>query len=481
MKLPNFNLFKRSFVSLVITPRHLKAIKINTKNNSVVKFAQVEIPPGIIVNYRVKDSETLIKSIKELWEKNKIGEKYVGVVVPEFATYTKALSLPNLTDIEMKEALTWGIQEHLPVAVEEVVFDWKIIKREKDKAEVLTVAILKDVLFNYIDAVAKAGLSPLVVETPSLSIQRIIDKDESGKLIIYVSATEAILVITAKKEIVASSVVTTGNFQNIVSTAHQMLTHYNSQAIDKVMISGVGLTQDLVQFLSYNLGRTVQYAEVSVKGMAPPQVQDYLVGISLQHKDAAAPASELTINLLPPAWAEYYKKQATGIREWSLSLIASIIVWATFLTVLIVFMFLSLEVQNLQSGQNDDVANDLNVAVAEAKEANSLADSVINHTNSFIYPEKIINLLASAKTEGVTVSYYKVNFETGEIILAGNAATRTALLEYKRAVESHEELSTVSLPITSLVQDTNINFEVRLTYKSLVPQKKQPAKLKTTP
>lgn len=465
-------------MSLVITPRHLKAIQLNTKTNSAIKFAQIEIPPGVIVNYRVKDSETLVKLIRELWAKNKIKEKYVGVVVPEFATYTKGIELPNLTDTETREALTWSIQEHLPVAVSDVVFDWKLVKREKDKTKVLTVAILKEALFSYIDAVAKAELSPVVVETPSMSIQRIVDKDKIGKLIIYVSASEAILVISADGEIVATSVVTSGHFENIVSTAHQMLAHYSTLGIDKVMISGVGLTQDLVQFLNYNLGRSVQYADVKIKGLAPAQVQDYLIGISLQYKEPLAPESDQTINLLPPAWSEYYNKQSRGIHEWTLTLIASVVIWATFLAVFISFTFLSLQVESSKGEKGNMAGSDLNEAASEVKAVNSLADSVLSFKSNFIYPEKIINLLNSSKIDGVTINYYKINFETGEIIISGNATKSTVLLDFKNSIQKHDEFSEIILPFKSLSQETDVDYEMSFSYKSLVPSKKQPVKLK---
>jgi len=477
MKLPNFHLFKRSFISLVITPKHLKAVKINVKANSIIKLAEAQLPPGVIVNYRAKDKEALVKYIKELWTKNNIRDKYVGVVVPEFSTYTKSLSLPNLTDIELQEALSWRMQEFLPVSLDEVVFDWKILKREKEEAKVQVVAILKDVLFGYIDAVGTAGLFPLVVETPSLSIQRLIGGDETGKLIIYVNVNEAILIISEGEEIIASSVVTSENFNQIVTTAQQMLAHYSNVSIQKVVISGVGLTQDLVQFLNYNLGRSVQFADVKVKGMLPGQVQDFLIGISLQHKDPAEPESELTINLLPPSWADYYKKQSTGIRAWTLTLAASIIIWATFLSVLIVFMFLSLEVENLENSEASTKSQELNEAVAKVNDANSLAGEVLAITENMIYPQEIFNMLARAKNAGITISFQRVNLSTGEVTLSGTALTRAELLAFRDSLGKEEKFTEVSLPISNLIEEVNINFEVRLFYKDLIKTKKAPARL----
>ncbi len=465
-------------MSLVISPKNLKVIKINTKTNSVVKLAQAQLPPGVIMNYKVKEKDYLIAAIKDLWNKNRISDKYVGVVVPEFSTYTKSFTLPNLSDVELTEALGFKLQEFLPTTIDEVVFDWKIIKREKDTAHVSVVAILKDVLFGYIDAVGASGLSPLVVETPSLSVQRLLDQDESGKLIIYVNTGEAILVMSSASEIIASSVVTSNDFNVIVSTARQMLTHYSTISIQKVVIAGVGITQDLVQFLTYNLGRSVQFVAPPVKGLLPGQVQDFLIGISLQHKDPAEPRSEATINLLPPSWAEYYKKQSTGMHAWTLTLVTSIIVWTTFIFVLIVFMFLNIQMQGLQSGEAEAKSQELNKVVSEVNRVNSLSERVISFSESVISPGKIVNLFKSTVAEGVVLSSYNINYRTGETILGGRAGNRTSLLAFKNALEDKEELERIELPISALIPETDINFEIRLYYKPLVKVKAQPVKLK---
>ena len=461
---------------MVITQRQLKVIRVNTKLNKVVKFAQADVPPGVIVNYRVREKETLVKLIRELWAKNNIREKYVGVVVPEFSTYTKSLILPNLTDVEINEAIAFRVQEFLPTNIDEVVFDWKISKREKDKARVLVVAILKDVLFGYIDAVGGAGLSPLVVETPSLSMQRIVDKDPSGKLIIYMNASEAILTITADQEIVASSVVNSDNINTIVTTARQVLSHYSNVTIDRIVVSGVGLTQDLVQFLSYNLGRPVSFADIKLTGLLPGQVQDFLIGLSLQYKNPVEPASELTINLLPPAWAEHYKSQSSGIRAWTLTLIASIIIWSTFLFVFMVFMFMNLQAQSLTSNGAQAKSQELNNAVTQVRDLNSLAENVKKFEDGITYPQEIINLLSKARTGGVTLTFYRINYETGEIILRGTAGTRANLLAFKNSLEGLNQLTHVDLPVSTLVQEANINFEVRAIYTEFLNTKK-PTKL----
>lgn len=473
MKLPNFRFFKHNFVSLVISQNDLRLVKVDTKRNKIIKFAQAKVPPGVISNHRLRDKDALSAIIRDMWKKSRVGEKYVGVVVPEFSTYTKSIELPNLADTEIAEALQWQIQEYLPVSIEDVIFDWKVIKRERDRAHVQVVAILKDVLFGYIDAVGMAGLLPLVVETPSQSIQRMTKDEAVGKLIIYLNQNEAILTISSALDMVASAVVSAQDFKVIVRTAQQMLSHYSNVKVEKVLVGGVGVTQDLVKFLNYNLGQTVKFLNVEIKGMLPAQVQDFLVGISLQYKDPLPPASELTINLLPPSWEQYYSHQDSGVKGWALTLIASVAVWSCFLSLVVTMMIFELRIEELKKSDAQVRTQELNQVTSEVRGINSKADAAIEISNSLIAPQEILNSIAVAIPEGVSVDYYRVNFETGETILRGTATTRPALMAFKTSLEENENNENVNLPISSLVRDINLEFEITFYYKPLIPAKTQ--------
>ena len=479
MKLPNLHLFKRTFTSLVITPKKLQIVKMNSKHTSVEKFGQVEIPPGVIMNYRVKNKAILSAIIKDSWSKFKLRDRYVGVVVPEFSTYTKTLTLPNLTDVEINEALSWQLQEYLPMPLDEVVSDWKIIKRGKKEIQILVVAILKNVLFEYIDAVGEAGLYPLVVETPSLSIERITDGNNAGKLVIYVSDQEALLLLSEGERIIASSVVTSKDLNAVVNTAVQLLTHFNKVNVQKVLIAGLGLTQDLVQFLHYNLGRPVQVVDVKVKGLLPAQVQDLLIAISLQRKDPAEPASEETINLLPPNWAKHYKNKQTGIQAWSLTLVVSIVIWTNFLIVLIVFMLFGIQAEDLQKSSEYAQSQELNQIATEVKNINSLADRVMTLVANTNPPQELINLLSQTLKEGVTINSYAINYDSGIVKLNGLATSRTSLLEFKKSLEENRDFQSVEIPLSNLLKEADVNFELALVYVPLTKSKPgQPIKLK---
>jgi hypothetical protein len=185
----------------------------------------------------------------------------------------------------------------------------------------------------------------------------------------------------------------------------------------------------------------------------------------------------LTINLLPPAWAEFYQSQSSGIRVWTMTLIASITIWSTFLFVFMVFIFLSLQAQALEEGDALAKNQELNNAVSRVNEVNLLAENVIKFESSIVYPQSIINPLSASRPEGVSISYYKVNYETGEIILRGVAATRMSLLDFKNSLESLEKITSVSLPISILVQEADINYEIRAIYGDFVRSQQAAPKL----
>jgi hypothetical protein len=136
---------------------------------------------------------------------------------------------------------------------------------------------------------------------------------------------------------------------------------------------------------------------------------------------------------------------------------------------LIVFMFLAMEAQRLADGDANARTQELNEAVAQVRGINSLAESVISFNSGVVYPQTIINLLGTTRTDGVVLNSYRVNYANGEILIFGNAQTRSNLLAFKQSLEASEDLANINLPIANVLQETDINFEVRLLYKSLVP------------
>ena len=91
-----FSAMNKPFISVYFTPHHLQILQLN-RSGKVRQVASVAIPPGLILRHAVEDKETLAKILRSSWKKLGIKERVVGLIIPEFITLTKLITVPKLT------------------------------------------------------------------------------------------------------------------------------------------------------------------------------------------------------------------------------------------------------------------------------------------------------------------------------------------------------------------------------------------------
>ena len=154
------------------------------------------------------------------------------------------------------------------------MLDWKIVESDKDNYSVLLVAMEKDILEGYVESAEMAGLFPMDVETPSLSLVRLVG-DNEGKLIVYDNFDEEILVVSQGKKVVGSSVVSGNDSDEIAKTASKIATYYKDVKIDKVYVGGIDLGSDLPQKLEKEVNKPTNWIRPTVKGLTAEGIQEY--------------------------------------------------------------------------------------------------------------------------------------------------------------------------------------------------------------
>ena len=91
--------------------------------------------------------------LQEVIKKAKIKVKKVSFAIPDFSTFFTTFDLPPMTETEVPQAIEFEARHHIPLPLEEVTFDWQIIKREEVspgvKLKVLLVAVPNKVLQSY--------------------------------------------------------------------------------------------------------------------------------------------------------------------------------------------------------------------------------------------------------------------------------------------------------------------------------------------
>lgn len=470
-------MYQNKFVSLHFTSNKLQAALLNSAKNTIEKIATTDLPAGLITAHKVVDTKALASLIKEFLHKNGIYERAVGIVVPEFSTFIKTITLPILEHHELDEAIRWQSQEFLPLPIDQIVLDWKVISRNEKEVVSLVVAIPKDVLTGFVEAVAQAGLFPLVVETPSLTLSRL-GKAGVSRMILYASFGEAVLIVTKGEKILGSVVTTSTDEQTILQTASAMKARFASENISNLAIGGTEVTKQVYDDLEKVLNLPVEWIQISMRNLAPNQMQEYLIPLSQQLKPAAEPDDENTINLLPPQWVSQYEEKHLKARVWSMSFITTVVITAVLIANVVVYLMINTQIGAFKStnGEQSQLSTEVQ---EEIKAINDATARVAKIEASFFDPQEVINQITTAKPAEVTITDYALDFEEGKISIRGSSLTRQGLFSFKQGLEKSDDFGVINIPLSSFEVEQNVPFELNFDYKPAMPQRaNQSGKLK---
>lgn len=457
---------KKPFVSISFTPEKIQVLEMNSQKTRIKKFSSIDLPVGLINKYKVTDSDSLAKIIKGIWSKLGFKEKTVGLIVPEFSTYTKLLDIENLKLSDLDEAVRWQILDFLPGNQESMVLDWKIVSKGENKLTVLVVAIEKNILEGYVNSVEKAGVYPLAVETPSITISRLVKEDGENLIFYKISNGEAILVLADGEKILGSSVVSMDDTDEVVNSAKRIVSHYPDSKLEKILVGGSNISQQLLESLEKEFGKKAQALTFNIDGIKDDSIQDYLIPLSLQIEELSEPSDMYSINLLPLALVNKYESARSKNKVWSTTLTITLFTWTTFLLALGVYLLLSQQTTDAmnQSTKRDSLQQQKQQAINDINSINSISDKVLSIKNVTYYPHVLLKEINNALLPGITLSGYKFDLDKGNVKLTGISVDRPTLIKFKQNLESNSDIGSISIPISNLATETNLDFEVDYQY-----------------
>jgi len=206
MNLFTYNLLglKPKAFGLEIENCSIKAVWLEKKRRDFkfVSCGKKILPRGIIQEEQILDSRKMANEIKSLLasaQPKAIKMKNVIFSIPEAKAFIRTIQIPKMTSKEAKEAVKWETEANIPISLDKVYIDWQVIGEKDDTEEVLVVAIPKNIVDSYYQAVILAGLNPLVVEVDIIAtIRSLTSTSDEGKpvLIADIGAENTSLAIT---------------------------------------------------------------------------------------------------------------------------------------------------------------------------------------------------------------------------------------------------------------------------------------------
>jgi type IV pilus assembly protein PilM len=159
----------------------LKAVRIERegKVDRVAGYGSVGLPPGAVSDGEIADEAAVAAAVRSLLEKTGsrgFRARQVVCSLPEVKAFLRIIHMPPLEASEVGEAIKWEIEANIPLALDQVYYDWQVLGRrlgrEKDGISVLVVAVARSVVDQFVAVLEASGLEPVGLETESVAQAR---------------------------------------------------------------------------------------------------------------------------------------------------------------------------------------------------------------------------------------------------------------------------------------------------------------------
>jgi len=170
-----------SIFGLDLSDLSIRLVKLEKdgKEDKLVSYGTVPLPFGAVSDGEIKEKKQVIEGIKKLLEiagPQKVKTKKVICSIPETKAFLRIVSIPKMSEEEISEAVKWEIEANIPLALEQVYYDWQVVtqsfKAEKNKINLLVVAVSKTIIDEIISVIEEVGLDIVGLEIESISQTR---------------------------------------------------------------------------------------------------------------------------------------------------------------------------------------------------------------------------------------------------------------------------------------------------------------------
>jgi type IV pilus assembly protein PilM len=149
---------------------------------TLVRAAQVPLPPGAVESGEVRDVEALSNAIRDLWQRGSFKARQAVLGVGNQRVVVREVTVPSLPPKELKQSLPFQVQDLIPIPAEEAVLDYDVLEElEQEGAKMvrlLVVAAHRDMVNRMVTAATGAKVEPVGVDLVPFALIRAVGQDE---------------------------------------------------------------------------------------------------------------------------------------------------------------------------------------------------------------------------------------------------------------------------------------------------------------
>lgn len=146
------------------------------KIDKIRSCGSLDIPPGNIEDGKIIDKDKVASFIKEVIKRSgpkRINTRKAICSIPESKAFLRIINIPKMEEEEIREAIKWEMEANIPLPIDQVYFDWQCLDCDgKNKQNILTVAVSKEIIDDLVKTAEKAGLEIYGLEIESIATAR---------------------------------------------------------------------------------------------------------------------------------------------------------------------------------------------------------------------------------------------------------------------------------------------------------------------
>lgn len=239
------------------------------------------LSPDVVVDGAIVDNLALASTVAQMLKDTHVHNRSVATAVSGNSVIVKQVSMPAMSEEELAESVEAEAAQHIPFERSDVHLDYQILDiKDSGAMDVLLVAVKKDKIGNYTNALSMAGLSAVVMDHDPLALENCYEynyepgPDEIAALL-NVGASVTNIVVTKGAIPLFTRDVSVGGNQytdalqkefHLSADAAEMikLGHINSDGIDEAQ--RLPVLQSVTKLIVLEVQKTFDFFRASANG-----------------------------------------------------------------------------------------------------------------------------------------------------------------------------------------------------------------------
>lgn len=192
---------KQSFLGVDIGTSSVKVVQLGDDNGRprLMTYGYTEGRTDIVKADSQAAQQAAVASLKSILRQAHTTSTQAVAALPSYTVFTSIISLPLMTRKELNAAVRWEAKKFVPMPIDDLVLDWKLLKDQNQSStgertaknlRVLITAAPKTLVQRYNTVFKAAGLQIVALDTEAFALERaLIGTDPTSVMIVDIGSS----------------------------------------------------------------------------------------------------------------------------------------------------------------------------------------------------------------------------------------------------------------------------------------------------